>query len=106
MKILLILLLFASNCFAQFISQFNRQPSVGYQINLSHPDAQGLFGFWLFNEGSGLKVYDLSSYSQDGTLINMDEADWIVGLDGWALDFDGSNDYMVINSRGTDNSKE
>ncbi len=95
MKILLILLLFASNCFAQFLPQFNRQPEVGYQINLAHPDAQGLVGFWLFNEGLGMKAYDLTPYGNDGTLTNMDEADWVVGRDGWALNFDDTEGEFI-----------
>lgn len=96
--LVLLLFLFASNCFAQFIPQFNRQPEVGYQINLAHPDAQGLVGYWSFNEGLGLSAYDLSSFGNDGngTLTNMDEADWVSGRDGWALDFDGSGDYVNI----------
>jgi len=98
-KILLILLLCASDCFPQFIPQFNRQPSVGYPINLAHPDAQGLIGLWLFHEGLGSKVYDLTPHGNDGTLTNMVPSDdWVTGRDGWALNFDGSNDYVDLSN--------
>ncbi len=91
-KILLIfLLVFVSDCFPQYIPQFLNKPSVGYQINLARPDAQGLVGFWIFNEGVGNKVFDLSAHGNDGTLTNMIEDDWVAGRDGWALDFDGIN---------------
>ncbi len=101
-KIFLILLFSASDCFPQFIPQFNRQPEVGYQINLAHPDAQGLRGSWLLNEGLGMKAYDLSPFANDGTLTNMTEADWVAGRDGYALDFDGVNDYVDL---GDNNEK-
>lgn len=100
-KILLFLLVLVSNCFSQLVPQFQHQPSVGYQINLAHPDAQGLIGRWLLHEGLGLKAYDLSPYGNDGTLTNMDESNWVVGRDGWALDFDGSGDFIRIPDRDT-----
>ena len=71
------------------------KPSRGARLNRTHPLARGLVGCWIFNEGSGDKVYDLSGYGNHGTLTNMDPAtDWVGGKHGWALDFDGSNDYV------------
>lgn len=96
MKTLLIVLFFASNCFAQFIPQFNRKPEVGYQINLAHPDAQGLLGYWPLNEALGVTAYDLSAYHRDGPLINMESDNWISGRDGITLDFDGENEYVDL----------
>lgn len=93
-KTILFLLILVSNCFAQYVPQFNREPSVGYQINLGHPVAQGLIVMWLFNENLGSKAYDLSPYNNDATLITMQEDDWVIGPTGIALDFDGSSDYL------------
>ncbi len=96
-KIFIFLLVFVSNCFPQYNPQFNRQPSVGYQINLAHPDARGLLGAWLFNEGSGLTLFDLSPHYNDGTLTLMDESDWVGGNNGgYALDFDGTEDFTDV----------
>jgi len=68
---------------------------LGQLINWAHPLARGLVGCWIFNEGSGDKVYDLSLNGNHGTLTNMiPESDWIPGRNGWALDFDGTDDNV------------
>ena len=58
-------------------------------------------GYWTFEEGSGNVVRDLSGNENDGTLHNMDNGDWVDGVRGTALKFDGSNDYIT----GDDNSQ-
>ncbi len=99
-KIILFLFIFVSSCFAQYVPQFLTQPSVGYQINLGHPDAKGLIGAWLFAEGFGNTVFNLSPYDNDCILGNMDAAtDWVAGRDGWALDFDGTDDELLCGTR-------
>ena len=73
------------------------KPGRGIQLNRAHPLARGLVGCWLFNEGTGDKVFDLSLNSNHGALQNMDPAtDWIAGRDGLALDLDGVNDYINL----------
>jgi len=47
-----------------------------------------------FDEGSGTETYDKSDYGNDGTLINGPQ--WINGKFGFALDFDGDNDYVEV----------
>ena len=59
-----------------------------------------LVAYYNFNDGSGTTLTDLTSNSNDGTMNNMDgSSDWVsntlYGQDK-ALDFDGSNDYVVI----------
>ena len=73
----------------------NQKPPVGFQINWSHPLARGLVGCWLFNEGGGNKVYDLAK-NNHGTLINRPL--WWTGRNGYALKFDGVNDYVDAGS--------
>lgn len=76
------------------------KPYRGAQLNLAHPLARGLVGCWLFNEGTGDKAFDLSLNGNDGALTNMDPAtDWVGGKDGWALDFDGVDDYILVPDR-------
>ena len=71
------------------------KPHRGVEINWSHPLARGLVGCWLFDEGTGEKVFDLSGNNNTGTLIAMDPAtDWIAGKDGFALDFDNIDDHI------------
>ncbi|MHC4158437.1 MAG: LamG-like jellyroll fold domain-containing protein [Planctomycetota bacterium] len=51
--------------------------------------------WWKFDEGSGTTVYD-SAGNNDGTVY---DANWTSGKIGsYALDFDGSGDYVVISN--------
>lgn len=61
---------------------------------------QGLIGAWCPSLGpSGYTLLDRSGRGQHGTLTNMDAgSDWVGTPGGWALDFDGVNDEVVINS--------
>lgn len=77
------------------------KPMLGTPLNLAHPLAQGLVGCWLFNEGSGNKVYDLSGNNNHGTLSGFSDpptatSGWCAGPHGGALRFDGSDDYGSI----------
>lgn len=73
----------------------NQKPLLGNKINWSHSLAQELVGCWVFNEGAGNKVFDSSENGLDGNLLNMDPTtDWILGSNGYGLDFDGNNDII------------
>jgi len=67
-------------------------------INHSHPLARGLVGCWAFNEGTGNRVNDLARQDNAGTITG---ALWTPGEDGWALDFDGSNDHITVPARAS-----
>lgn len=59
----------------------------------------GLIGAWCPSLGpSGYKLLDRSGRGNHGTLTNMDAGAW-AGSNGWALSFDGTNDYVVIPTR-------
>ena len=59
-----------------------------------------LVAYYNFNDGSGTTTTDLTSNSNDGTMTNMDaSSDWVSNTlfaQDYALDFDGSNDYVSI----------
>ena len=59
---------------------------------------RGLVGAWSPVLGvQGSRLFDLSFGGNHGDLTNMDPAtDWAVGERGYALDFDGSNDYVDL----------
>jgi hypothetical protein len=57
-------------------------------------DKQSLVGAWLFDEGSGNTVRDMSGNSNDGELNGNPQ--WSEGKFGKALDFNGSSDYMEV----------
>lgn len=59
---------------------------------------RGLMGAWLPSFGpSGNTLYDLSGKKNHGVLTAMDPAtDWIVGLCGYALDFNGVDQYVDL----------
>ena len=76
------------------------KPNPGVMINPLHPLSKGLVGYWLFNEGTGSKVYDISGHGNHGTLKNMapnvQNSGWTGNKFGGGLKFDGSNDYVLI----------
>ncbi len=51
-------------------------------------------GYWKFDEGSGSTAYDSSGNGNNGTLKNGPL--WVSGVNGTALSFDGSDDYVSI----------
>ena len=73
------------------------KPMYGVLLNPYHPLARGLVGCWLFNEGGGNVVYDLSRHGNHGLLGGGTAGycpAWITGKFGSALSFDGENDYV------------
>jgi len=54
---------------------------------------RGLVGHWRFNEGTGSTAYDSSPFGNNGTIHG---ASWVRGKFGYALKFDGSDDYIII----------
>ena len=74
------------------------KPILGSQLNQGHPPAKGLVGDWLFNEGGGDKVFDLSGSGNTGTLNG--DLSWIPGKFGPALDFPGADDYINCGNIG------
>lgn len=69
------------------------KPTRGICLNRSHHLSRGLVAFWLFNEGSGGKVNDLSGngnhLTQSGGVV------WIPGRFGSANRLDGDDDYLT-----------
>jgi hypothetical protein len=57
--------------------------------------AQGLVGYWPFDEGSGTIAKDYSGNGNDGTIYG--GATWTTGKVGGALSFDGVDDYVRVN---------
>jgi hypothetical protein len=74
------------------------KPPVGVQLNSQHPLSVGLFAWWLFNEGAGTRLGDISGNSRHGVLTNFslsgNTSNWIGSNKGGGLHFDGTNDYV------------
>ena len=51
-------------------------------------------GEWKLDEGTGIIADDTSQYTNTGILTNMEEADWVNGISGDALLFDGFNEFV------------
>ena len=64
---------------------------------------QGCVGAWAPCLGpTGLTLRDSSGFGNHGTLTNMDAAsDWVPSNGRYALDFDGTNDYVYIRRSGS-----
>ena len=75
----------------------HQKPLLGRQINWAHPLAKGLVGCWVFNEGSGNKVYDIASHKYDLDFNN--SPIWSPGKDGYSIFFDdASTEYLQNNT--------
>ena len=61
-------------------------------INLQHRLARELVGCWPFGDGSGLRLSDLSTGDNPGTLTNMDP---VVDWTSRGLHFDGSGSHVL-----------
>ena len=67
--------------------------------------SDGLVGYWSpWLGSSGYRLLDRTAYANHGSLVNMDAGtDWIgatiQGRSGYALDFDGTNDYVSLTSK-------
>ncbi|MBM4104292.1 MAG: discoidin domain-containing protein [Planctomycetes bacterium] len=59
---------------------------------LSDSLIDGAVAYWKLDETTGLVAPDYSVNSHHGTLMNMDNSDWVAGKLGNALSFDGVND--------------
>lgn len=64
------------------------------------PNNLGLVGYWSFNEGTGTKAEDFSGSGNTGTLTTTVSTlpQWTNGRFGSALTFDGSTDYVPVDS--------
>jgi hypothetical protein len=58
--------------------------------------ASDLIGVWHFDEGEGTIAFDSTIHGNDGALVNMGPESWVEGIFGYALDFDGVDDYIDV----------
>jgi hypothetical protein len=63
-----------------------------------HTMFPGLVAAWKFDEGSGLIAYDTANFGNHGDLIytNKPGPEWVPGISGTALYFDGLDDQVTI----------
>ena len=74
-----------------FPTHYVSKPPVDAQLIRGHPLAKGLVGAWLFNEGSGLKAFDLSGNNNYGSFgTGTETPTWRSN----SLNFDGIDDYI------------
>jgi len=55
----------------------------------------GAVAYWRLDETTGAVAEDETANDYDGTLVNMDDSDWVAGYAGNGLNFDGVNDHVV-----------
>jgi len=72
---------------------WTQKPPLGVLPNFGNRLSQSLVGLWLFNEGTGLIVNDLSGSGLTGTLSA--DLSWVAGKYGHAIDFPGVTDYIT-----------
>ncbi len=76
----------------------NSNTLTDYQVLVTNPvyNENGLVGSWHFNEGSRTTAADSSGNNNHGNLVN--GPTWVSGKFGYALSFDGINDYVSVPS--------
>ncbi len=81
------------------------KPPKGAKINFSHPLARKLTAYWLFNEGLGNKIYDLSGNNNTGTFVNTPT--WKPGKFGSAIELERTDsDYIEVPNSPTLNKHD
>lgn len=68
--------------------------TLGFRI--TQPEEQ--FAYFMMDEGTGMTVSDSSGMAYNGALTNMDNSDWVTGVDSYGLEFDGEDDYIALGS--------
>lgn len=76
------------------------KPVRAIQINKSHPLARRLVGCWLFNEGTGRQVCDLTG--SENTILFDENPDWVAE----GVQCDGISESLYINNRLSQQVKE
>ena len=59
------------------------------------PQSDGLMGYWTFDEGNGGVAKDTVA-AYNGTIMDNEGDQWVIGKSGNALRFDGIDDYVKI----------
>jgi len=79
---------------------FTHYDGTNWSVNIvQSPDDENLVAFWPLNEGRGTDAEDLTVNGNHLTLRgSMTDADWIAGIVGTALDFEGTDDFADIAS--------
>jgi len=66
----------------------------GFNLSVTYAGDPSLVGWWKLDEGSGTTALDSSDYGNHGTLVG--DPQWVVGMIGSALEFDGTEDAVEI----------
>jgi hypothetical protein len=63
--------------------------------------SESYLGVYHFSEGTNALARDCSAHGLDGTLTGMNDANWVTGMVGSCLNFDGSDDYVDIGTNAS-----
>ncbi|MCF7919947.1 MAG: LamG domain-containing protein [Candidatus Cloacimonetes bacterium] len=72
----------------------NRESSATLGFHIAQPEEQ--FAYYMLDDAIGAVASDSSGMGYNGTLTNMNNSDWVTGVDGYGLEFDGENDYIYL----------
>lgn len=67
-------------------------PAISVFTPQAKAESSSLVGYWKFDDGSGIAATDSSGNGNTGTLMNGPQ--WVDGISGKALKFDGIDDYL------------
>ena len=72
------------------------KPPPGSRPDRGHPLSQNLMAWYMFNEGAGYTLLDVSGNAHHGTLENIDATEWVGSIHGGGLNFDDSDNRVSI----------
>lgn len=71
--------------------EFGPKPDFGTELDGSHPINRDIVCWYVLNEGAGGSVFDISGRQNDGQLVNVAAADWLLNDRGDAVFFGGTD---------------
>jgi len=75
---------------------------LGVVLSSTASAADGLIGWWKFDEGAGTTAKDSSGLGNDGLFGPEGAPQWVAGIQGGGIYLDGSDDYININAVADD----
>jgi len=71
------------------------KPKAGIQLNRAHPLTRGLVGYWIMNEGGGIRINDISGYGNHGSAVNLAVNTWTGSQFGGAINLASASSQIV-----------
>lgn len=94
------LLFFSTSFISAISSDLEKEKKIMDIKNNNYPlESSVLLAYWSLDEGSGTIAHDYSGYNLDSVIYG---PTWTNGYSGYALNFDGDNDYISLDNNSNE----